>query len=334
MTDLTPPITTGGQKPYSTGTPLAELRVLDIACFRDKDAHTPGVYLAYSEISANAPSAGRGLWMAHDAQDGWIYLGPAQRPSPLGHAHTVLGAPGGNFGDTDETNTVDVKFLGLEEPQPITDSALNYERDNLALLGHEVISYRDVTILGPSTYRLGGLRRGLLGTDDGWGHHYVGEPFTGILQSIHFIPIDMAMRGKNLRFRIGPTSTKSFSERQQVFQGWNSRPHRPTKLATAEASGVVTTTWERSSRISYPQSSDKPLPEVTESYEVVIEPTIDPASPQLNRAFLEDKESHVYSVQEQTDDGTAAASFMIFVHQRDQQYGTGRPAMIHHVRGG
>jgi hypothetical protein len=68
---------------------------------------------------------------------------------------------------------------------------------NAAVVGDEIVQFRDVVLVGPGTYRPSGFLRGRLGTDDKVDGHAAGERFVLLSGSIGVQRIrdGLALRG-------------------------------------------------------------------------------------------------------------------------------------------
>jgi hypothetical protein len=152
---------------YSGPTVLA---VIDTAPLRQQDTN-PGVYLAACGAASNWP--GITLEMSRD-DNTFTQVGNLSSAAAIGTASTVLGSfSGGN--QPDELNTVTVSLFSG------TLASVNYATmmagTNLALIGSEVVSFRNATLVSAGVYALSGFLRGVGGTENQMGTHYAGERF-------------------------------------------------------------------------------------------------------------------------------------------------------------
>ena len=84
---------------------------------------------------------------------------------------------------TDTTSTVQVQ-LSFGAILPITPAAFQ-AGGNLAMLGSELIQFREAELIAPATYELRHLWRGRRGTQWATGTHVVGETFTWIDPAVY-----------------------------------------------------------------------------------------------------------------------------------------------------
>ncbi len=96
-------------------------------------------------------------------------------PAVMGTCQTIL--PAGPWAYVDEASTLDVLLLNAEEELEAVSDATVLAGANAALVNEEVIGFRDAVLIAPGTYRLSGLLRGRLGTDDRIAAHGPGERF-------------------------------------------------------------------------------------------------------------------------------------------------------------
>lgn len=112
-------------------------------------------------------------------------------PATKGTTLTVLPL-GESFNVTDFVE-VDMRY-GV--PQSISDEVFrSSSTENLALIGREVLQYRDVTPLGGDKYRLSYFKRGLKGTDQRRDGHAIGEEFLLLDEAVYFVPLEREEEG-------------------------------------------------------------------------------------------------------------------------------------------
>lgn len=177
---------------------------------------------------------------------------------------------GGNI--FDELNSVTVTVASGETLSGATqDAVLNGA--NAALVGSEIIQYKNATLVGTNQYTLTGILRGRRGTEWAMAGHAIGERFIAF-------PVERVMLSSEELFLLREykaiTSGAALSTAQQqnfVNTGQSLRPYTPVQLAGGvDASGNVTLTWVRRTRIggSWVSGYDVPLSEATELYVVQI----------------------------------------------------------------
>ena len=194
-------------------------------------------------------------------------------PATLGNALSVL--PAGNSVVFDWVNTVDVALLGTQILANATE--LNVlSGANVAVLGDEVIQFAEASLVGERVYRLRGLLRGRLGTEDAMASHVVGERFVLLDGAVQPMSLPLANKGQSWNIR-ATTFGKNLTEGQVTtapILGNSLLPYAPV-LATATrdpATGNVTLAWVRRARIDggLRDGVDVPLMEQSESYQIAI----------------------------------------------------------------
>jgi hypothetical protein len=153
----------------------------------DADVVAGDIALALFEtppsLSPNTPSL---MLAATTATPGWrsravevtfgdqvSVLRTASRKSKLGRAAYDL-PPGQAYTISD---TVEVELVDADQWLVSCDDVALASGANLAFLGNEIIQFRDALPIGPGRFRLGGLVRGLDGTEGATGAHNAGEWF-------------------------------------------------------------------------------------------------------------------------------------------------------------
>jgi hypothetical protein len=157
------------------------LRFLDLPAL-DSNDQAPRLHVAYSY-----PEEAAGDWPGatlHRSVDGGaaydlLHIGTLEVIG--GTALTVL--PDAPWYLTDTTSTVDVQ-LTHGVLLPITPAAFQ-AGGNLAMLGSELIQFRDADLIGERTYRLSHLWRGRRGTQWATGTHAGGEAFTWLDPAVY-----------------------------------------------------------------------------------------------------------------------------------------------------
>lgn len=183
-------------------------------------------------------------------------LGSITRRATMGQTESVLPADP-NPWRVDETSVLDVDlFYG--SLASITRDQLLGGRMNLALVGEEVISFQTATLLSGSSYRLSGLLRGRLGTEDVAGANRAA--------GARFVLLDEKIGAFGHRFWGAPLPSGALRARDLVAvpygEGWPSRAEldewfgdgalrawAPTRLAVSVGPSEATITWMRRERV-------------------------------------------------------------------------------------
>lgn len=150
----------------------SNINFLDIPLLRDQDDHK-GLYLAtYGDIN-NKKWGGCTLYQSNDGGATYTPYKTTSIAAEAGYAVSDLGDFKGGY-KIDNLNYVDVAINA--EIYSVEDTAL-FNGVNLALLGNEIIQFKNATLIGTNTYRLSGLIRGKFGTEKYKSNHSYGERF-------------------------------------------------------------------------------------------------------------------------------------------------------------
>lgn len=147
---------------------------------------------------------------------------------------------------------------------------------NMAVIGDEILFYRDATLETDGTYTLRGLLRGRRGSEYAMGLHAAGDRFVlvnlstmvRVAQSTADIGIAKSYKAVTNGMTIATAAARDFTN-----EGMGLKPYAPVQLGGGrDASNNATLTWVRRGRISgeWRDSVDVPLSETSEAYEVEI----------------------------------------------------------------
>jgi hypothetical protein len=243
-------------------------QILDIPLVSDTD--NEGCYVA----AAGAISSswrGYALFRSSDGGSSYTEIARTTRPDIIGEASTVLG----NFldGDVfDETNTVTVVVGpgGGTLSSSTTLGVLNGA--NKALLGSEILQYRDATLTGADTYLLAGLLRGRRGTEWAMGTHGPNERFIALPTAINLSLAELNVTRLYKAVTLGSTLATATAV-EFANTGVAVRPYSPVQIGGGfNVSGDCVISWVRRTRIGGEWVSyvDVPLSESSELYTVEI----------------------------------------------------------------
>jgi len=153
----------------------------------------------------------------------------------------------------DEGNFVDIELLNGALAS-ITQAQL-FNELNLAVLGDEIIAFRDVEELNPNQFRLTGLIRGLRDTVDHTADHAIDERFILIgsditqFAAVPNVVINQSRFWKGLSLGQTDGDVTSF---QEDITAENLVPFRPVTIAgSRDGSNNLTITWDRQDRASF-----------------------------------------------------------------------------------
>lgn len=315
--------------------PALRIMVVDVPLLEDCKPCCPGFYVAISHESNQQGSfSGAEIFWSRDGTN-WESLGEAVSQACLGNALTVLAAPSACISGFDEVNTVDVQVLGGLKPGSISQDEV-LDGGNLALLGGEIIAFRDVTQVDELTYRLSGILRSRLGTEELQSIHTVGDEFVVLNPSLmKFVPIRFGDIDTDRYFKAvsqGGSVADAVSVQKRV-RAMNVRPIAPRLFAAARntpSTNDVTISWKKRARGSFRLlgSTNMRLCCCDEpNYELEIWDTTDAIL--LRTVELEGIESYVYTAVQQVTDGISpGAAIKLRVFQMSASVGRGIRAYL------
>lgn len=245
----------------------------------------------------------------------------------MGAALTALSA--GVLGVFDEVASVEVALIG-EGALASAEELAVFNGANAALLGDEIIQFRDATLLSPGKYRLSGLLRGRQGTEWAMESHAAGERFVLLSGAVISLNASISQIGLPRLYKpvtIG-ASVADTPATTYTYTGVGYKPYAPCQMeGVRDASGNLTVTWLRRARGSaeWLDYVDAPLNETAESYdvevmdgEVVVRSYSALAAPEI-----------VYSAAEQVADfGAVQSSVALRIYQRSSVVGRGYAAEV------
>lgn len=262
----------GGGFRQTTARPsqLSQLAMFDLPLNNDDDfANGP-----YAGMAGASSSSWRGATLYKSSDAGSSYAGGESETTAqvMGTALNVLGDWQGGF-VWDEVNYLDVLVgAGGGTLASATKSAVRAGA-NGAVVGLEIIHWRDATLIAPSTYRLTGLLRGQRGTEFLTPAHAVGDIFAafplmdvnGSLGEIHASRLYKPVTDG--------TSVASATAVAFTNNGAALRCYAPAHLyGGADGSGDITLRWMRRTRKggAWVGGATIPLSEASEQYVVQI----------------------------------------------------------------
>lgn len=267
----------GSQVEYSLTTSIkrsspSNLQLLDIPLLRDQDDRV-GYYLSVGPYSANSTWSGCVLYKSTDSGQSFYPIESAKtRIGVIGYSLNVLGdfKTGYIF---DELNSVTVKV----NSSLFSTSELNIlNGSNYAVLGNEIIQYKNAVLIDVDTYRLSGCLRGCLGTEREISNHTSSDRFIALnISSIYVengisseIGLERKIKAVSFDENISDAIVKKFT-----YNAVSSKPYSPVLLGGGrDSDGNLTLQWTRRTRIggSWSNNTDVPLGETSEVYSVDI----------------------------------------------------------------
>jgi hypothetical protein len=301
---------------------------VNIDMLRDAD-NDPGFYAAACAADPNALSwAGCTVYVSADGGATYSALSTITGESVMGEATTALpDFPGGNIVDELSHVTVKLKRGALSS----TSYAGLLAGTNAAVIGDEILYFRDATLNSDGTYTLRGFLRGRRGSEYAMAGHAAHDRFVlvdatkmvRVAQSTADIGIAKLYKAVTAGMSIADVTAQTFTN-----LGVGLMPYAPVHLGGGRnAAGDVILTWVRRNRISgeWRSGVDVPMSEATEAYEVEI----------WNAGYTTRKRlitgltspTATYTAAQQSSDWGGLQSTVYFrVFQRSAVVGRGHPA--------
>jgi hypothetical protein len=296
------------------------LFLMDIPLLRDTD-DGPGEYMA---------SAGPSGWpgdIVFKSTDGFDYLAfesfVASQNSFSGAATTVLAD--GITTIFDNGSSVTVFLTNSDHTLVSVTEAQVLEGANPALLGNEIIQFRDVVDNGDGTWTLSGFLRGRKGTEQHTSTHVVGERFVFLDKATtrRIADADFNL----LRFYKAVTIGASLDDAGAIGftnTGAGRKPYSVVHVAvTRNGSNDIIITWIRRTRVGgqWVDIIDAPLSETSESYEVDV---VDGFGGAIKRTLAVTAQTATYLIADQTTDFGGAKDPAFFeIYQMSSTVGRG-----------
>lgn len=225
----------------------------------------------------------------------------------------------------DYANTLDVVLgSGTLESRPALDVFNGF---NAALVGDEIIQFTTAILIAQNTYRLSGLLRGRLGTEQKMSGHRIGERFVLLSSStLGKLTIPSSDWFQTRLFRVGPATlpmTNSLYQDKQVnCQGIAALPLSPSHVrGVRDDSGNLTISWIRRTRSDgiWKDYVDVPLGEKSEVYEIEVM-----NGETVKRTLRTTVSTAYYSASDQTVDfGSVQSQVRVRIYQLSETRGRG-----------
>lgn len=248
--------------------PATVLHLLDIPLIDDGD--TPnGFYIAMGPAAAG-PWSGAALFKSTDGGSTYTQIASTETAATIGTADTILGDfGGGNLFDV--INTVTVVLTSGELSSATELAVLNGA--NAAVVGLEIIQFKNADLIDVDTYELSGLLRGRRGTEWAIRAHAIGERF--VLLPVMRLDAPAAELFQTRTYK-AVTYGKTLASATAVDfanMGQALRPYSPVDVGGgSDASGNAILSWKRRTRTggAWVDFVDASLGESAEGYVVQI----------------------------------------------------------------
>jgi hypothetical protein len=250
-----------------TAAGLTRLVVMDLPPLPGELPDRPRLWLAGAGASPGWRRAGVAISL--DGGASFAAVGELPAPIVMGAARTVLGPA--NPAGWDMLGRVEVELLadGMWLESRSADAVL--AGANLALLGHELIQFREVQPLGNRRFRLSGLLRGRRGSEWAVRDHGLNERFV-LLEPAAMLPLLLPLERLGETILLKPVgSGDGGAPTLAITVGGNAiRPLPPVHLRHQRVAGERRFQWIAQSRAGFgwPDLTDVPSGETTRAWRV------------------------------------------------------------------
>lgn len=254
-----------------SASPVTDLVLMDIPLLRDQDDGV-GFYAAACGYSPGW--YGAQPYKSTDGGASWNSFGRGMlNAATIGSASTALGDfySGTIF---DELNSVTVVLVNGTLSSDTELNVLNGA--NVALIGDEIVQFKNASLVATGKYTLTGLLRGRRGTEWAMSTHVIGDRFVLLTATTAYL-LEGLSSEYNLSRHYRGVSFGGFLDDADTIELTNTaqalKPYAPVQLSGGRnAASDVVLKWVRRTRINgaWNDYTDVPLGEASEVYEVEI----------------------------------------------------------------
>lgn len=203
-----------------------------------------GYYMAVSSLTTNW--TGAVVEMSKDGGANWIDSSGTEANAIMGKL--LSDCPAHSRAYRDDRNVITVELLRDDMELIVATQAEMQNRNNLAIIGDELINFSTVEQIGDKTWELGGLLRGRKGSPIS--AHVAGERFVLLDRvDLNFIEAELFELGRPLTFRVtsfGLTNGQTFTV---MLQGRSQQERQPAYLKTHRVGAELLVSWQGVGRI-------------------------------------------------------------------------------------
>jgi hypothetical protein len=226
----------------------SSLKLLDIPLIKDSDPEG-GIYVSVGSSEGRwQPTT---LYYSRDGGTSYTQAITINSPGIFGVCQNIL-PNWTNFGTNDNSSQLIVKLdIGSLASVPLAWSPYDWE---MALVGNEIIRFRDATLNQDGTYTIKELQRGQRGTDHLMTGHVASEQFVMLSKEIHRLSGTFYDLGQTLQFKAvsGGILNESLSDVNALgitYAGNDLKPYGPADIVgVRNGAGDVTITAKRRDR--------------------------------------------------------------------------------------
>lgn len=299
-----------------------KLFLLDIPKLTNNESGA-GFYAVASKTTDDSSWPGASLFESKDAGQNFSNINSLNGPATYGVCDTVLNDSSGcNLWDN--KNTLDVTLVTGTLESKTKLEVLN--GSNAAMVGSELIQFKNATLIGTNQYRLDTLLRGRRGTEHLAVDHQSEEDFI-LLQPDSVIRISQSTDDlyKQRQYK-GVSSGAIISEAESLDftnQGASLKPYSVSHVKGSVSNGDWVVSWKRRTRINggWVDNTEVPLSEVTELYDAEVVNVAGDVVRSFNNLT---SESFTYTSSDQiTDFGSNQSSIIVRIYQKSDTVGRG-----------
>ncbi len=299
------------------------LFLMDLPMLRYED-DTLGMYYAFGFREGSA--TGASMYRSPD-ELAWEVLGTGNDGPTFGWAASALSNIASPW-TWDEASKVQIALTqGMLDSKTALE-VLNWA--NVALLGDEIIQWRNAEVLSGGLYELSGLLRGRRGTEWAMGSHTLGERFLVLSEEgVYRAPLPMTEISRTAYYKGIPDGGNwdDAPSTPFMFKGSSLRCFSPVQVkGVRDGAGNLTVTWKRRARWygEWQDGTEIPLFEASENYEIDIL-----SGAAVKRTIAATTPSIVYSAADQVADfGSAQGAVAVAVYQLNAVVGRGQPQQV------
>ncbi|GAT77099.1 hypothetical protein EHRUM3_03710 [Ehrlichia ruminantium] len=273
-------------------TDITSIRILDLPCFQNIDN-----VLYFMVIRKKAEWNGSIIYSQDDTEH-YKHALSINTEAIVGITIDTLDNGPITIPDTANTLTILLKTGHLNS---ITSLFIN-NRSNLALIGNEIIQFKNAKHIRENLYQISHMLRGRFGTELYINKHKNREFFV-LLDNLPYIKISKSSIKKSLMYKV-IFNRSPFSEEEltHIYYANNLQPLSVVHVkGTRDIHNNLTITWIRRARINgeWIDNTDTPLDEEIESYDVEI---LDDQNIIKRTITIRNSSTFIYSIEQQNID--------------------------------
>lgn len=293
------------------------LHILDLPAFPSDDAEL----LRYASTGTEEAWHGAVIFRSDDGGSNYTEVLTVENAAVIGKTTDILAS--GTTDIFDEASTVTVALYGDLTLESVSELAV-LNGANAALVGTEIIQFKNAELVEEGKYILSGFLRGRLGTENEISTHTSGEDFILLDSALIKEAAPNGSIGLSRQYKpVSIGNALADATMQEFTYAANSlKPYSPVHISgMRDGSDNLTISWVRRTRIggTWRDYVDAPLAEESENYEVDIMDGSD-----VIRTITASSPTASYTAAEQTTDfGSPQSEVTVRVYQMSAIVGRG-----------